>query len=233
MDGYSIPIYYLILQWLLSPVLLILAVVFIIIIVKSRNKKSSPRMNDNQKTLREFIQTAKAQGTDPASIRQQLVAAGWAAEDVDAAIQAATSSVPVPPPVNVSSGLDVALYTGIFITLYASVIQLGTVLFQLINRQEAKAEELGTEIGKKNLELAKAARAHAALASLSADEETLDQYSIRKADVVPFLESIQGVGRPLGSKVDVLSVGDVQDGKHARIALSISITGRSLRRSCW
>ncbi len=97
--------------------------------------------------------------------------------------------------------------------------------YYLLNRQEAKAEELGTEIGKKNLELAKAARAHAALASLSADEETLDQYSIRKADVVPFLESIQGVGRPLGSKVDVLSVGDVQDGKHARIALSISITG--------
>jgi hypothetical protein len=104
----------------------------IVIIVKSSRKHSY--MNESQKTLRDFVQTAKTQGADPATTRQQLVAAGWPTEDVDAALQAATSAVPVPPPVNVSSGLDVALYAGIFITLYASVIQLGTVLFQLINR---------------------------------------------------------------------------------------------------
>jgi hypothetical protein len=132
MDSYSVPFYYTILSWIFNPLFLLFIVILIIIIVKSRHKKSP--MNDSQKTLRDFIQTAKIQGSSPEVIRQQLVGAGWAAEDVDSALQAATSSVPIPPPVNVSSGLDVALYAGIFITLYASVIQLGTVLFQLINQ---------------------------------------------------------------------------------------------------
>ncbi len=114
--------------------LLVLGIPILIIVLIIKLFRKPSHMNENQKTLREFIQTAKTQGADMAATRQQLVAAGWPTEDVDAALQAATSAVPVPPPVNVSSGLDVALYFGIFITLYASVIQLGTVLFQLINR---------------------------------------------------------------------------------------------------
>lgn len=91
-------------------------------------------MNDAQKTLRDYVEKAKAQGTDMESLRTQLLSVGWSADDVESALKASISQVPMPPSVNVSSGLDIALYLGIFITLYASVIDLGTLVFQLINK---------------------------------------------------------------------------------------------------
>ncbi|MDB5189145.1 MAG: hypothetical protein JWL82_102 [Parcubacteria group bacterium] len=88
-----------------------------------------------------------------------------------------------------------------------------------------KTKTLANEIGSKTFELARLARAHTALNSLSADEGTLTQYAIGKEEVVPFLGALQAVGKPLGATVEVLSVSDEKSGTHGRISLSLAIAG--------
>jgi Tfp pilus assembly protein PilN len=88
-----------------------------------------------------------------------------------------------------------------------------------------KAATLATQINLKSQQLDRLARAHTALATLANDEATLRQYSVGKEEVVPFLETLQATGRPLGAGVQVLSVANEKSGTHNRISLSLSITG--------
>lgn len=62
------------------------------------------------------------------------------------------------------------------------------------------------------------------LAALAADEAAIEAYRIKLADIVSFLERIEGTGRTLGSSVEVISVAD-KPGADGRIALSVRIIG--------
>lgn len=88
----------------------------------------------NKKSLREFIQQSRIQGLNEAAIRQQLIGSGWAEAEVDAEIKAVMSATLVPPSPHNSSAQDITLNLGVFVTLYVAVINLGTLLFQLINK---------------------------------------------------------------------------------------------------
>lgn len=88
-----------------------------------------------------------------------------------------------------------------------------------------RGQTLATEIEQKNTELTGAARARSALVTLEQDELLLKQYSVGKTEVVPFLEELQKVGKPLGASVEVVSVTDEKNAGHARIGLSLLITG--------
>ncbi len=97
--------------------------------------------------------------------------------------------------------------------------------YYVLTSSTAKSANLQTQIDAKTVELDRATRAHVELTTLTADEDALNQYSIQKSDVVPFLETLQSTGKPLGSVVKVLSVGDQNTDGHSRILLSLSISG--------
>ncbi|MDB5195177.1 MAG: hypothetical protein JWO84_361 [Parcubacteria group bacterium] len=115
----------------------------------------------------------------------------------------------------------------LIVSLVILVIASGLYGFGYYTLQSdiVKATTLAAQIKLKSAQLDQLSRAHAALATLTNDEATLNQYSIGKEDVVPFLESLQATGKPLGARVDVLSVADEKIGTHARISLSLSLTG--------
>lgn len=88
-----------------------------------------------------------------------------------------------------------------------------------------KAAKLEQQVESKSAALEQLARTHSALSGLPAQETTIEQYFVGKQEIVPFLESLQSTGRPLGATVDVLSVGDATPGSHPRLSLSLTITG--------
>lgn len=90
---------------------------------------------------------------------------------------------------------------------------------------KVKAADLALKLNSRTTELARLADARAALTTLAADEQSLSQYSIQKSAIVPFLEQIQSVGKPLGATVDVLSVADEKSAGHSRVSLSLTISG--------
>ncbi len=97
--------------------------------------------------------------------------------------------------------------------------------YYTLEKDATQVATLTSQIDVKKTQLDNLARAHAALATLVSDEATLNQYSVGKEDVVPFLESLQATGKPLGARVDVISVGNEKAGAHNRIALALSLTG--------
>lgn len=114
--------------------------------------------------------------------------------------------------------------------IFAAAVLVASVVlyaggYYLLNSLMQKSGELATEVAAKNQELENATRAHAALATVASQEGSLDQYLVSKQDIVPFLESLQSVGRPLGSSVNVLSVTDAKDKTRARIQLQLAVTG--------
>jgi hypothetical protein len=97
--------------------------------------------------------------------------------------------------------------------------------YYLLDHFTARADELATQVNVKNQALENATRAHSAISSLTTEQGSVDQYLITKQEVVSFLESLQGVGAPLGAKVNVLSVSDQKDKTRSRIQLQLSVTG--------
>lgn len=117
----------------------------------------------------------------------------------------------------------ISLVTALLILLASAGVYGGG--YFLLMKLHAHTADLQKQIAEKTIELDRATQARSALATLSNDEAVLNQYQISKSDVVPFLEALQTSGKPLGAKVDVLSVSDAKDGTHARISLSLAVTG--------
>lgn len=98
-------------------------------------------------------------------------------------------------------------------------------VYYLLSEEKAKGADLQAQIQTKHLEIARAAKAQSALASLNDDESVIGGYSLSKEDIVPFLENLQSTGKPLGAGVQVLSVSDDRSYAHPRIIISLLITG--------
>jgi len=87
--------------------------------------------------LTEFVREALRQGVPRAQIAAALTAAGWTAEQTQAALAGFADvafPVPVPRPRPYTSARDAFLYLVMFTTLYWSAYHLGSLLFQVIDR---------------------------------------------------------------------------------------------------
>jgi hypothetical protein len=87
--------------------------------------------------LREFVRDALARGMPRPEIREKLVAAGWRPEEADTALGSFAeieSPVPVPRRRPYLSAREAFFYLVLFVTLYITAINVGTVLFQLVDR---------------------------------------------------------------------------------------------------
>jgi hypothetical protein len=87
--------------------------------------------------LREFVREALLRGMPRAEIRQKLLAAGWRSEEVETAIGAfadVESPIPVPRRRPYLSAREAFFYLVLFVTLYITAFNVGSVLFQVVNR---------------------------------------------------------------------------------------------------
>jgi hypothetical protein len=87
--------------------------------------------------LREFVRDALLRGMSRDAIREKLLSAGWRPEEVQTALDAFAeieSPVPVPRRRPYLSARETFFYLVLFVTLYLTAINAGTVLFQLVNR---------------------------------------------------------------------------------------------------
>lgn len=90
----------------------------------------------DQELLR-FVRDALAQGISRAQVEDALVRAGWEQGQVRSALAAFAEldfPVPVPRPKAYLSAREAFLYLVLFTTLYISAFNLGSLIFQLINR---------------------------------------------------------------------------------------------------
>lgn len=123
--------------------------------------------------------------------------------------------------------MNIRPYIPIGIATLSLLVCVGLYIaaYYLLSDASVKAASLATQAAAKQAEVERATQAHVALGSLESEEATLDQYSVTKTDIVPFLGNLQGTATPFGGNMSVISVSDEKEGKHARIALSLTITG--------
>lgn len=118
-----------------------------------------------------------------------------------------------------------------FIQLIAAFIFVAILIaaysawFVIVDRENAKAAALATQIELQSQDTARVAAAKAALASLTSDESRVNMHFVPATDVVPFIETLQSTGASLGSRVVVLSVSAVPGKARGQLALSLQITG--------
>src|SRR5438128_189439 len=87
--------------------------------------------------LQQFVRDSLARGLARDAIREQLDRAGWRPEEIDAALAAwAETDFPVPVPRRRTylSAREAFLYLVLFVTLYVTAFNVGTLLFQFIER---------------------------------------------------------------------------------------------------
>jgi hypothetical protein len=87
--------------------------------------------------LQSFVRDSLQRGLPRAAIREQLLHAGWRSEDIEAALSAwAETDFPVPVPRRrpYLSARETFLYLLMFLALYVSAINLGGLVFQIIDR---------------------------------------------------------------------------------------------------
>jgi hypothetical protein len=88
-------------------------------------------------TLTRFVQRALEQEVPRSRIEAALLAAGWPRDKVDRALSGFAEvdfPLPVPRPEPYLSAREAFLYLLLFSTLFLSAFNLGSVLFQLINK---------------------------------------------------------------------------------------------------
>ena len=87
--------------------------------------------------LDSFVRECLARGIARATIREKLSAAGWAAEEIEAALAEYAEvefEIPVPRRRAYLDARETFFYLVLFATLYTSAINAGSILFLLIER---------------------------------------------------------------------------------------------------
>lgn len=87
--------------------------------------------------LREFVHEALAKGLNRSEVEKALLEAGWPAEQVADGLRAFAEidfPVPVPRPKPYLSAKEAFLYLVLFTALYISAFNLGSLIFQFINK---------------------------------------------------------------------------------------------------
>lgn len=110
---------------------------------------------------------------------------------------------------------------GIFIAAFSAY----GAWYALVGKESAEVESLATQIQVKTQNAARAQEAKSELERALQDEAAIKGYFVNTTDVVPFLESLQGLGQRLGTQVDVESVSSQPGKPHPVLLLAVRITG--------
>ncbi len=97
--------------------------------------------------------------------------------------------------------------------------------FGLVSSAKEEATTLASDIAAKEVVQARGASARTRLAEVVSDEEFLAGHFVASADIVSFLEGLEGAGDAFGATVKVASVTGATPTEEGRIALALSIEG--------
>lgn len=97
--------------------------------------------------------------------------------------------------------------------------------YSIVAEKSAKVANLKEQIAVKTETASRIASARAALAEISDDEKTLQEYFVPETGVVAFIGEIESQGRELGSEVSVLSVSTDTIDKQPAFIFSLNIKG--------
>ncbi len=97
--------------------------------------------------------------------------------------------------------------------------------FHMVSEAKAEATTLAGEIAAKEAAQARGAGARARLLEVASDETFLASHFVATADIVSFLEDLEGAGDAFGAVVSVASVSGDEANQGGRITLSLSIRG--------
>jgi Tfp pilus assembly protein PilO len=101
-----------------------------------------------------------------------------------------------------------------------------TYWYHLMQQTREEVQSVASQATSKTREVAKVAQTKNALTSLSADEAAISAYFVATDDIVPFLSTIEKVGKTAGTNVQVQSVSeDVSAAPHGRLNLAVTIQG--------
>lgn len=91
-------------------------------------------MHDNQdRSVIEFVDHARAKGMDHATIRMLLLASGWKEKDVARAMAEHSLDLAVPSPPDVGGAREAFLHLVMFAALYTAVISAISLVFSLLD----------------------------------------------------------------------------------------------------
>jgi hypothetical protein len=96
--------------------------------------------------------------------------------------------------------------------------------YRVVAAASAQAAELGAAIDSASVANQKAQESKEAQSLLAEDQVEVGRYFLADADVVPFLEALQGAGSAVGAAVSIVSVG-AAPGSSSALAVSLHITG--------
>lgn len=115
---------------------------------------------------------------------------------------------------------------GVLSALIACVVAAGAfgLWYTIVADTTARGAELEAALKEREAAGGRSAAARRALTDLAVEEERIGAYFVSPAEIVPFLESLEGTGEAIGAEVDIVSVGDTPDAT-GRIPLSLSISG--------
>ncbi|MDQ2702052.1 MAG: DUF5671 domain-containing protein [Pseudomonadota bacterium] len=101
--------------------------------------------------LEQFVHAALSRGESKQSVLAALSAAGWSPEQAASALDAYADvpfAVPVPKPRPYLSAREAFLYLVLFATLYVSAFELGSLLFDLVNRAFPDPADLEWQVSR-------------------------------------------------------------------------------------
>jgi len=117
--------------------------------------------------LRDFVREALIRGMPRPEVREKLLAAGWRREEVEIALGAfaeVESPIPVPRRRPYLSAREAFFYLVLFVTLYITAFNVGSLLFQLLNRALPDLTEIASSWDAYSAEAARRAIAGVVIA---------------------------------------------------------------------
>lgn len=114
------------------------------------------------------------------------------------------------------------------IHLVCALLVLGAVAllygfgYSLVAKERTQADALATEVALASARADRLLVAQSSFKSLADDEALIRGHFVGAEEIVPFLETLEGTGRALGSSVEVAAVSPEGD---TALKLSLRITG--------
>lgn len=118
-----------------------------------------------------------------------------------------------------------AVHLGISVLVLAAAAGAYAFGYLQVTNAKQEAANLASAIAAREAEQERGASARSRLAEVAADEEFLASRLVADADIVAFLEGLEGAGDEFGAIVKVASVSGDSAAADGRITLALSIEG--------
>lgn len=109
--------------------------------------------------------------------------------------------------------------------LLVLVLSAYSAWFVMVSKKSADVATLAAQIRDKHKDSDRITAIKNSLTELGKDEQSAEQYFVSTSEVVPYLGSLEDLGKSIGTKVEVVSVSADTAKPKGHLNLSLKITG--------